>query len=116
MFTKSVWTALHTAVDLIWDNQLDDRDTPRSMVVIAELLKGGADPKFRDYTGCTPFHDFINKCHRETRTTSVITWVAYGANFDIQNNRSFNCRNCGKPSLPRSIRQAIENKKNTIIG
>lgn len=111
------WTALHTAVDLIWDDQLDDRNTPRSMVVIAELLKGGADPNFRDLTGCTPFHNFIYGWHNEeTRTSGVITWVDYGGNPDIRNNDGSNCWSCGNLSLLASLREAIEKKKNAIIG
>lgn len=87
------------------------------MVVIAELLKGGADPNLRDNTGCTPFHDFIYGCHNEeTQTAGVIIWVDYGANPDIRNNHGSNCWNKSDDAAHASLREAIENKKNAIIG
>lgn len=103
-------TALHTAVDVLWDDEFVDWNTPKPMVVIAELLKGRADPNFRDNTGCTPFHNFIYGCHNEeTRTAGVIIWVDYGANPDIRNNDGSNCRSCGTHLLLASLREAIEN-------
>lgn len=64
------------------------------MVVIAELLSGGADPNVRDNTGCTPFHNFIHGRHnQETKTAGVITWVDYGAKLDIQDYYASNCWN-----------------------
>lgn len=106
---ESGWTALHMAV---LSDEFDDWNTPAPMAVIAELLKGDADPNIRDYTGCTPFHHFTHRYHNEeTQTAGVITWVDYGANPDIQNNDGSNCWSCGNHSLLASLRE-----KNSIIG
>ncbi|KAL0635425.1 hypothetical protein Q9L58_005633 [Maublancomyces gigas] len=110
-------TALHTAVDMLWAVSYD-LNSPDTMIVIAELLKGGADPNFRDYTGSTPFIKFFiyGYHNEETQKASVIIWVDYGANPEIRNNYGSNCWSRSNDEAHALLREALENKKNAIIG
>lgn len=102
-------TALYTAVDMLLD-VLDDGNKPGPTVVVAELLRSGADLDaiYRYNTGRTPFHDFMRCFHKEDpETVGLIILVEY-------------CWNSKEVHFMDQFRylfgEMFLNKKNPIIG